>query len=452
MSTSGSIELGRSLAGYRLEEAVGHGGMGVVYRAHDAALDRSVAVKLVAPRLASDRGFRDRFLVEARLAASLDHPNVVPVYDAGEIDGQLYLAMRFVEGTDLRELLAEEGQLDAERALAICGQVAAALDVAHERGLLHRDVKPSNVLLDERGHAYLADFGLTRRLTDAAPEFDAGLSLGTPAYVAPEQIEGKQTGPASDQYSLACLLYECLTGEPPYRRATEAATLYAHLEDDPPYLPHLEHVLARALAKSPDDRYESCTAFVDAAREALPQTRRRKRLVAAAAALAVVAALRSPPWSSLTGDDGPTVGHDWTRVPHIESVFGGTLRTGPEAIVDGPGGLVAVGGTGRVFRETEGDVEVWTSSDGIIWTRSTGPSLGVPGFEGAFDVIADASGYARSAQRLRPPEIPQRPAARRCPPKTSKTSTSRPRSGDPATDVPGAGSRAPASAATRATA
>ena len=243
--------------------------MGVVYRAHDLALERSIALKLLSPNLADDPAFRERFLVESRLAASLDHPNVVPIHDAGEADGQLYLAMRYVEGTDLKRLLRDEGPLEPSRAIAICSQIADALDAAHTRGLVHRDVKPSNVLLDEEEHAYLADFGLTRRLSDQAPDFDAGLSLGTPAYVAPEQIEGAEVDGRADQYSLACLLHECLTGEPPFPRTSEAATLFAHLEEEPPASAELEAVLPKALAKDPADRYESCRAFVADAHRAL---------------------------------------------------------------------------------------------------------------------------------------------------------------------------------------
>ena len=243
------MSVGTQIAGYRLEEVVGRGGMGVVYRAHDVALERSVALKLLSPSLAEDRDFRERFLVESRLAASLEHPNVVPIHDAGEADGQLYLAMRYVEGTDLKRLLQEEGSLEPARAIAICAPVAEALDAAHARGLVHRDVKPSNVLLDHDEHAYLADFGLTRRLSEQAPAFDAGLSLGTPAYVAPEQIEGKDVDGRADQYSLACLLHECLTGEPPFQRGSEAATLFAHLEEEPPAAPGLEEVMRTCACK-----------------------------------------------------------------------------------------------------------------------------------------------------------------------------------------------------------
>ena len=271
------MSVGTQIAGYRLEELVGKGGMGVVYRAHDVALERRVALKLLSPTLAEDADFRERFLVESRLAASLDHPNVVPIYDAGEVEGQLYLAMRYVEGSDLKALLRKEGTLEPTAAIAICAQIANALDAAHARGLVHRDVKPSNVLLDEREHAYLADFGLTRRLTDEAPGFNAGLSLGTPAYVAPEQIEGKDVDGRADQYSLACLLHECLTGEPPFPRGSEAATLFAHLEEPPPAPARPRAGDAQALAKSPDDRYGSCTEFVADARHALGLEPKRTR-------------------------------------------------------------------------------------------------------------------------------------------------------------------------------
>ena len=220
MSTE--TRVGSELAGYRLETLVGRGGMGVVYRAYDLALERPVALKILAPELAEDERFRERFLRESRLAASIDHPNIVPVYDAGEVAGELYIAMRYVDGAELKQLLAE-GPLPKEQAVAIAGQIAAALDAAHARGLVHRDVKPSNVLVTADGHVYLADFGLTRRLSDQAGGFEAGLSLGTPAYVAPEQIEGKEVDGRADQYSLACLLHECLTGVPPFARSTEAA-------------------------------------------------------------------------------------------------------------------------------------------------------------------------------------------------------------------------------------
>ena len=268
MSSAADARVGTELAGYRLEALLGRGGMGVVYRARDLALDRDVALKLLAPHLAEDVSFRERFLTESRVAASLEHPNVVPIHDAGEIDGQLYIVMRLVVGSDLKVVL-RGGPLEPARAVGIVEQIASALDAAHARGLVHRDVKPSNVLLDEHGHVYLADFGLSRYLGDAAASLGPGRSLGTADYVAPEQIRCEEVDGRTDVYALGCLLYECLAGEPPFRRGSDAATLFAQLEDDPPTLPGLEEVLPKALAKDPADRYPTCGELVADAREAL---------------------------------------------------------------------------------------------------------------------------------------------------------------------------------------
>jgi YVTN family beta-propeller protein len=268
MSVSADPRIGTELLGYRLEVFLGRGGMGVVYRAYDARLKRNVALKLLAPELTGDERFRERFLAESELAASLDHPSVIPIYDAGEAEGVLFVAMRYVDGSDLKVRL-RSGVLEPERAIAIVGQIAGALDAAHKLGLVHRDVKPSNVLVDRDEHAYLADFGLSRRLGDARSPVGTGVSLGTPAYVAPEQILGGDVDGRADQYALACLLYECLSGEPPYPRSSEAAVLFAHLRDEPPAHSELRDVLARGLAKDPVERYPTCAAFVEAAREAL---------------------------------------------------------------------------------------------------------------------------------------------------------------------------------------
>src|SRR5215831_14215523 len=224
--------IGSDLLGYRLEELIGRGGMGVVFRALDLRLKRNVALKLLAPELASDERFRERFLRESELAASLDHPNVIPVYDAGEADDRLFIAMRYVEGGDLRDIL-RAGPLDPESALEFCSQVAEALDAAHQRGLVHRDVKPSNVLLDERKHVYLADFGLTRRIAGGDALGGDARSLGTIDYIAPEQLRGEEVDGRADLYSLGCLLYECLTGVPPFGRSSDLAVAFAQLEDEP---------------------------------------------------------------------------------------------------------------------------------------------------------------------------------------------------------------------------
>jgi tetratricopeptide (TPR) repeat protein len=263
-----SVALGRgaSFAGYRIEALVGRGGMGVVYRATDLSLERPVVLKLIAPELAEDERFRARFLKEPRLAASLDHPHVIPIYEAGEHNGQLYLAMRYVDGSDLGSLLERERRLAPERALAVLAQVAGALDAAHRRGLVHRDVKPANVLLDRDGHAYLTDFGISKRLGGTLT--DTARILGTLDYLAPEQIRGGPVDGRSDVYALGCVLYECLAGVPPFRRESEAETLWAHMQEQPaPLRGHaaLDSVLRKALAKDGDERYASCAELIEAA-------------------------------------------------------------------------------------------------------------------------------------------------------------------------------------------
>ena len=294
-------EVGAEFAGYRIEGVVGRGGMGVVYRATELALDRPVALKLIAPELAGDDSFRERFLRESRLAASIDHAGILPVYAAGEANGELYLANRFVAGTDLRSLL-EDGPVPAGRAVDLVGQVADALDAAHDRGLVHRDVKPGNILVDQADHCYLSDFGLTTQRVDGGTTASGKLA-GSLDYLAPEQIRQGEVDGRTDQYALACVLYELLVGFPPFRRETEAQTLWAHMQEAPAPLPEydeLDPVLARALAKEPDERYEDCNSFVDDARAALGmgpspiavQRRRRRvggRLLVLGATLVVVA-------------------------------------------------------------------------------------------------------------------------------------------------------------------
>jgi serine/threonine-protein kinase len=287
----GQLPIGSELAGYRVEAVLGRGGMGVVHRAHDLALDRPVALKVLAPELAADVGFRERFLRESRLAASIDHPNVIPVYDAGEIGGELFIAMRYVEGSDLKRILAD-GPLSKERTVGIVAQTAAALDAAHARGLVHRDVKPSNVLVGEGDHVYLADFGLTRQLGEPAAALGAAHSLGTADYISPEQIRGDEVDGRADLYSLGCVLQECLTGEPPFRRQSELATLFAHLEEEPSAAPGLEPVMRKVLKREPDDRYQSGRELIEAARSALGLEPKRTRwpLAVAAAGIALIAA------------------------------------------------------------------------------------------------------------------------------------------------------------------
>ena len=288
---------GAEVIGYRTEAVIGRGGMGVVYRAQDVRLRRTVALKVMAPELALDESFRERFMRETELATSLEHPNVVPIHDAGEADGHLYLVMRCVEGTDLRALLRAEGALAPDRALAIIRQVAGALDAAHARGLVHRDVKPSNVLLDANEHVYLADFGLTRRLSEK-PKLGESASLGTPAYLAPEQIEGRPVDGRADVYALGCLLFECLTGEPPFSGDSRLAVAWAHLEEDPPsasernpQLPQeIDPVVRKAMAKEPEERHATCFDLAAAATLGLGRRGNwRRRTLVLAASLTVVA-------------------------------------------------------------------------------------------------------------------------------------------------------------------
>ncbi|MEJ7891740.1 MAG: protein kinase [Solirubrobacteraceae bacterium] len=261
---------GTEFAGCRIVGIAGRGGMGVVYSAIEQRLDRPVALKLIAARHAADAEFRERFERESRIAASIDHPNVIPVYAAGEEDDQPFLVMRLVQGTDLQALLRREGRLDPLRAAKIVAQVAAALDAAHAAGLVHRDVKPANVLLDG-SHVYLTDFGLTRLVASqtettagggpawaSSPLTEAGRWMGTVDFSSPEQLLAGRTDARSDVYALGCVLHAALAGEPPFARDTVPQAMRAHLEEPVPRLDSpLEDVVARALAKAPDDRYPS---------------------------------------------------------------------------------------------------------------------------------------------------------------------------------------------------
>jgi serine/threonine-protein kinase len=260
-------------AGYRIESRIGRGGMGVVYKATDLALDRPVALKVLTEELARDEGFRRRFVSESKLAASLDHPNVIPIHAAGEHDGTLYIAMRFVPGADLRALLREHGRLPADRAARLIAQVAAALDAAHAHGLIHRDVKPANVLVTPDDHVYLTDFGLSKRLTADTQATRSGMVLGTLDYIAPEQIRGEKIGPFTDVYSLGCMITHMLTGEVPFTVQTEEGKLWAHFSEKPPKpsarVPELgsrfDAIVARAMSKRPEDRFETAGAVGSAA-------------------------------------------------------------------------------------------------------------------------------------------------------------------------------------------
>ncbi|HEU4736447.1 MAG TPA: protein kinase [Solirubrobacterales bacterium] len=253
----GEPSIGSTLAGYRIDSLIARGGMGVVYRATQLALDRPVALKVIVGELAGDEKFRRRFLSESRLAARLEHPNVVPVYDAREDDGELIVAMRLIEGGDLRKLIDREGPLEPGRAIHLLGQVAAALDAAHAAGIVHRDVKPHNILV-EGERAYLSDFGLAKAYAETGSGTGASV-VGTVEYMAPEQWRGERVGPEADIYALGCVLYEALTGIVPYARK-EA--------DTEPEVPEgIDAVIERAVSKDPSDRYRSAGALLAAAGE-----------------------------------------------------------------------------------------------------------------------------------------------------------------------------------------
>ena len=434
--------LGTELAGHRILAVIGRGGMAVVYLAEHLRLGRKVALKVLGPELAEDEAFRARFTRESRIAAGLDHPNIVTVYDAGEADGILYISMRYVEGTDLERLLRAETNLDPVRTVSIASQCAAALDAAHAEGLVHRDVKPANILLAAERHTstdrvYLSDFGVTKRLHSGAGLTRTGQFVGTVDYVAPEQIQGEVVDGRADVYSLGCVLYRCLTGEVPFPRETEVGTIYAHLEDlapSPserrPELPSgLDDVLAQALAKSPDERFGTGRELAKAAAEAigppalseeptiqlpaevpagarLPPHRARRRLVwfalagvAGVVAVAVTAALVLPflgseparegsesptPEGSASPDPDALPRLAWNAVPDIQGVFGGPGDQAIAAAVVGVDGtIVAVGYDGA---GEDGNAAVWRSSNGTRWTLAGSEALGGSGGQRLEDV------------------------------------------------------------------
>ncbi|HEY2128419.1 MAG TPA: serine/threonine-protein kinase [Streptosporangiaceae bacterium] len=277
---------GAQIASYQLEEEIGRGGMAVVYRARDVRLGRWVALKVLAPDYAQDEAFRQRFIRESRTAAAVDHPNIIPIFDAGEAGRVLYIAMRYVPGQDVHSLLHAAGPLATARALGIVGQVASALDAAHACGLVHRDVKPANMLLGgvadtgRADHVYLSDFGISKQLNATSSLTMTGQVLGTLNYLAPEQIEGRQVDGRADAYALACTAFELLAGSPPFRRDENMAVMWAQLNAPPPALTSLrpdlpaavDQVMARALAKAPADRFASCVAFSAALQQACAAT------------------------------------------------------------------------------------------------------------------------------------------------------------------------------------
>jgi serine/threonine protein kinase len=319
---SGGLAPGSRIAGYLIQEQIGRGGMAVVYRASDPRLNRPVALKILAPELAGDAAFRQRFLREMRAAASVDHPHIVPVFDAGEADGALFIAMRYVSGQDLRTLLDAERTLPAARVAHIVTQVASALDEAHSRGLVHRDVKPGNMLIGtvagtgQPDHVYLSDFGLSKPSLSSANITLTGQFLGTIDYMAPEQVEGGVVDGRADLYALACTTFEMLAGAPPFKRDQGLAVMWAQVSAAAPSLraerpdlsPEVDRVIARALAKAPDDRYPTCMAFATALRAACG-------LPPAGAEPGQAAASQAPPPTQRAHLPGPQPAVSWADDP-----------------------------------------------------------------------------------------------------------------------------------------
>jgi Protein kinase domain len=393
------IEAGDEIAGYRIEGVAGRGGMGVVYRAVQLALDRRVALKVIAPEYAADAEFRRRFERESRMAGSIRHPNVITIYDAREEDGLLFITMDYIEGTDLRTVLSERGRLDPARATDLVGQVASALDAAHARGLVHRDVKPANVLLaseDGGEHAYLTDFGLSKTAGMDSSLTQAGAMIGTTDYAAPEQLEGEPVDARADVYSLTCVLFQALTGRVPFERDKPAATIFAHISAEPPSvrevapdLPaELDEVIGRGMAKRPSARYLSAGDLATAAKAAAvggapaveersvavgeaataePAPRRRfpgrtlAVVLAGATAVLAVVLLAS---GVLSGDSSDAPGNP------AGQVAGQPIRVipGPTAIDFGDGG-VWIGGDERRPRVVRVDARSETVGDPIRVAR-----------------------------------------------------------------------------------
>jgi len=267
---------GSEFAGYRVTKMLGRGGMGFVYEAEHLLLKRKAALKTLAPGLGS-ADFKERFIRESQTVASIDHPNIIPIYDAGDLEGVAYISMRYVNGPDLGGLIANGGMSDPHEALTILEQVAGALDAAHAREIIHRDVKPPNVMIEDgSGRIYLMDFGIAKSRGDREMTA-AGVFVGTVEYAAPEQIEAKEITAAADIYAFGGVLYEALTGKKPYERETDVAVMFAHITEPPPKVSEvrddlpaaLDDVIAKAMAKAPEERYSTCREMIEAARAAL---------------------------------------------------------------------------------------------------------------------------------------------------------------------------------------
>jgi len=353
------LAVGDEVAGYRIDARLARGGMGVVYRATHLGLDRPVALKVIARELAGDASFRERFLRESRLAARLDHPAVVPIFDSREVDGELFVAMRLVEGGDLRGLIDRTGPVPAERATALLGQVAEALDAAHAAGIVHRDVKPHNVLV-EGERAYLSDFGLAKTIDESAAS--AASVVGTVAYMSPEQWQGRHVGPPADIYSLGCVLYESVTGVVPYARAdADPATT--------PRLPiGLDRAIERATAPRPEDRFATATELIDAARGAAADPEHPTHVLDAASdprrpATRPRSTSVNPPEARSTSvsDELTQVDRDGAKLTQVDRGVG---RRGRRRLLLGGGALVVLAALAAVVL--------------LLTSGSSGPTVAAP--------------------------------------------------------------------------
>src|SRR4051794_13460389 len=326
---------GTENAGYRIEGILGQGGMGVVYEATQLSLSRTVALKLLAANLSDDPAFRERFRREGLLQAAIDHPNIVTVYEAGDTDQGLFLAMRLVRGPNLKDMILAR-ELDAGRSLRILAPIADALDVAHGQGLIHRDIKPQNILVSGRDHAYLADFGLTKAPGEKSLT-KTGQFVGTLDYISPEQIRGKPASAASDIYALAAVLYECLTGVVPYPKDSEAAVLYAHMSDEPPSVTEarpelpsaLDAVVRRAMSKEPEERHATASELMRDAEEAFSRKTR--------AAMTPPGPVEGPEEIGIRPPES-SVGTREARAQDSDELAAATRIGGPEATAAAVGG------------------------------------------------------------------------------------------------------------------
>jgi len=397
-----SVDLpeGTRLAQYRVERVVGRGATGVVYLAHEEQLERPVALKLLADELSGDARFRERFLRESLLAAGIEHPHMLPVYAAGDVGGDLFIAMRFVEEGDLAGVISRQGRLDPDQAVGIVAAVADALDAAHRRGLIHRDVKPGNILVDGAGNAYLADFGLAADTSERSGE--TGFA-GTLTYAAPEQIRGDVIDGRADLYALGCVLFECLTGRPPFQATSPAAVLFAHLEQDPPALSalrpdlpkSLDAVFACALAKEPDDRFPTGAAMVAAVRAALGGKARGRRRWALLTAAVVVAAAAGAALQ-LGGGDAPApafAAHSVGAVDIATRQPAGDVRLGQDSsVVSLDGAIWAATGDGGLYR----------INPSTLATRRVDANAGTAGIVAASGYIWELSSRGTRLRRIEP--------------------------------------------------